>query len=268
MATLNRKDEVDSFLKTLLIQTYKDFELIIADQNQDDKIFDIFLRYKNKINIKYIRSNQKGLSHNRNLGLRECIGDIIAFPDDDCEYRCDTLEKAVSFLKTNPEYSFYTCNVKDKNGNDSILSGNRTDTEISLANFMSTAISFTIFIRAESIFRFKFDERLGVGARYGSGEESDLLLFLISNNKRGFYHADTYICHPNSLRNPDKLYSYGKGFGALYKKAVIVYHFYSFFFKFLLILIKEFIKIILFPSEKERITTMKGRIYGFINYPN
>jgi glycosyltransferase involved in cell wall biosynthesis len=242
--------------------------LIIADQNQDDKIFNIFLQYKDKINIKYIRSGQKGLSYNRNLGLKECIGDIIAFPDDDCEYCYDTLERAVSFFKTNPEYSFYTCNVKEKDGNDSILYGNRADAEVSLVNFMSTAISFTIFIRTESILHFKFDERLGVGAKYGSGEESDLLLFLISHKKRGFYHTDTYIYHPNSPRNTDKLYSYGKGFGALHKKAVITYHFYRLFFNFLLILIKEFIKIILLYPKKDRIATMKGRIYGFINYPN
>jgi glycosyltransferase involved in cell wall biosynthesis len=267
MATLNRKDEVDSFLKTLLLQTYKNFELFIVDQNDDNRVYDLFLQYKDKIDIKYIRSGQKGLSYNRNIGLKECCGDIIAFPDDDCEYRYDTLEKVISFFKANPEYGFYTCNVKDKNGKDSILYGNRADAEILLKNFMSAAISFTVFIRAESIVRFKFDERLGLGAKYGSGEESDLLLFLISNHKRGFYHANTYIYHPNSPRNPDKLYSYGKGFGALYKKAVIFYRFYTLFFSFLLILIKEFIKIILFSPKKERIATMKGRIYGFINYP-
>jgi glycosyltransferase involved in cell wall biosynthesis len=268
MATLNRKEEVDFFIKTLLIQTYKYFELIIIDQNQDDKIYNIFLKYKDEINIKYIRSSKKGLSYNRNIGLKECSGDIIAFPDDDCEYCYDTLKKVVSFFEASPEYSFYTCNVKDKDGNNSVLYGDQADAEISLHNFMSTAISFTIFIRTESIIRFKFDERMGVGAEYGSGEESDLLLFLISNHKKGFYHANTYIYHPNSFRSPDKLYSYGKGFGALYKKAIIIYHFYNFFFNFLLILIKEFIKIILFPQKKERIVTMKGRIHGFINYPN
>jgi glycosyltransferase involved in cell wall biosynthesis len=267
MATLNRKDEVDSFLKTLLLQTYKNFELIIVDQNQDDKIYNIFLQYKEKIDIKHIRSGQQGLSRNRNIGLQECSGDIIAFPADDCEYCYNTLENVVLFFKSNPEYSFYTCNVKDKNGNDSILCGNQADAEISVNNFMSTAISFTIFIRAESILCFQFDERLGVGAKYGSGEESDLLLFLIRNNKRGFYHADTYIYHPNSPRNQDKLYSYGKGFGALYKKAIIIYHFYTFFFDFLLILMKELIKIILFSPKKNRIAIMKGRIYSFINYP-
>jgi glycosyltransferase involved in cell wall biosynthesis len=266
MATLNRTDEVDSFINSLLVQTYKNFELVIVDQNRDNRIQDIYAKYRDIINIKYIRSERQGLSLNRNIGLDICGGDIIAFPDDDCEYSNDTLEKAACFFKKELSFDFYTCNVKEKTGGKSVLVGNQFDTEITIENFMAASISITLFIRAASIASFRFDEQLGAGAKYGSAEESDLVLFLLKNNNRGFYHADTYIYHPNSPRSISTLLSYGKGFGALHKKAITVYHLYRFLPRFLLVLLKETIKLCFFSPGTERMATMKGRIFGFIHY--
>jgi hypothetical protein len=131
---------------------------------------------------------------------------------------------------------------------------------------MAAGISFTVFIRAACISSFRFDEQLGLGAEFGSGEESDLMLFLLTNNNRGFYHANTFIYHPNSRRSIDSLFSYGKGFGALHKKAIAAYHLYGFLPRFLLVLLKETVKLCFQSPRKERWATMKGRISGFIRY--
>jgi len=264
MATLGRYDEIVVFLESLVKQTYKSFELIIIDQNSDDRLEKLCRSYP--MNITLEKSNVKGLSVNRNIGLKYVSGDIIAFPDDDCEYRDDTLEKAAHFFNQNNSYNFYTCNVKERTGKDSILIGSIYNTEITLKNSMKTSISFTIFVRASSIDQFKFDEQLGVGAKYGSGEESDLILYLIKNKNRGYYFADTYIYHPNNIRNIKSLYSYGKGYGAFHKKAVVYYHSYQFLFIFFLVLIKEAIKLIILIPKKERAIIMKGRILGFLQY--
>jgi glycosyltransferase involved in cell wall biosynthesis len=266
MPTLNRTEEVGNFIDKLVIQTHKDFELLVIDQNRDETIRDMCYKYKNRLDIKYFHSGQKGLSLNRNIGLEHCGGDIIAFPDDDCEYSEDTLEKAASFFAKNPSFDFYTCNVKDKTGRNSILDANRLDAEITLDNFMVTGISFTIFVRAGSIASFRFDEQMGLGARFGSAEESDLILYLIKNNNRGFYHANTCIYHPNSQRSVNSLFSYGKGFGALHKKAIITYHFYGLLPRFLLVLLKEAVKLCFLSPRTERWAVMKGRILGFVHY--
>lgn len=266
MATLNRRDEVDVFIQGLLAQTYKNFELLIIDQNEDNRVYDIYCGYKDLIDIRYFRGTRRGLSCNRNIGLDNCDGDIIAFPDDDCEYNADTLEKAASFFEKERAFNFYTCNVRGKNRGDSILTGKRFDTEITPDNCMATCISFTIFVRAKSVASFRFDELLGAGARYGSAEESDLVLFLLKNSNRGQYHAGTCIYHPNSQRSLDTLESYGKGFGALHKKAITVYHYYRFLPRFLLVLLKDAVKLCYLSPRSGRLATMKGRVSGFIHY--
>ena len=49
MATLNRRDEVAGFINSLLAQTYADFELLIIDQNQDNRVYDLYEQYKKKL---------------------------------------------------------------------------------------------------------------------------------------------------------------------------------------------------------------------------
>jgi len=45
MATVDRVNEINSFLESLKEQTYRNFELIIADQNDDDRLDSIIKLY-------------------------------------------------------------------------------------------------------------------------------------------------------------------------------------------------------------------------------
>ena len=99
LPTLNRTDDLAVFLDSLLEQTYKDFELIVVDQNEGNEVFEIVKDYEEDFKIKYVKSDEKGLSLNRNRGLILMKGEIVGFPDDDCEYSPDTLEKVVESCK-------------------------------------------------------------------------------------------------------------------------------------------------------------------------
>jgi glycosyltransferase involved in cell wall biosynthesis len=264
MATCDRKDEVENFINSLLVQTHKNFELVLVDQNEDNRVHEIYSRYQGTIAIKYIQSGKKGLSLNRNIGLDSCDGDIIAFPDDDCEYAIDTLEKAARFFDLNHGYCFYTCNTQDKNSNGSILNTNSKDADISIFNLFYVGISFTIFVRASALAAFYFDEQLGIGTNFGSAEESDLLLFLLYSGYKGRYLAENYIFHPAKEETPEKAFRYGKGFGAVNKKAVLKYRFGGLFPVFILRLIKGIINIVFLGNKKMRIASLHGRILGFI----
>jgi glycosyltransferase involved in cell wall biosynthesis len=266
MTTLGRTNEIIILLDSLLSQSYKNFELIIIDQNDDDRVDKIYNQYKDKLDLRYYRCEKKGLSLGRNIGLKYISGDIIAFPDDDCEYETGTLEKADEFFEKNQNYSFYTCNTKEKNGNNAALETKKKDCDIGILNLLSVGISFTIFIRSEALAGFSFDEQLGVGAAYGSGEESDLLLYLIKNKKKGKYHAGHYIYHPGKTETPQRVYSYSLGFGALFKKALLVYRLYPMFFIFLYRIFRNMIKLCLRPGNKITRSLVSGRLNGFSKY--
>jgi len=266
MATLGRDKEIISFLEVLLKQTYKYFELLIIDQNEDNRVLNIYNNYKEKLDIKYFHNDVKGLSVNRNIGLKNTSGEIIAFPDDDCIYESDTLEKAAAFFNENQNYSFYICNTRDIRGEGSVLKTKKNNEDISIFNFTNSGISFTIFVRNSAFKTFNFDENLGLGTLFGSGEESDLILFLLKNNNKGRYIAGNYIYHPVKSETAEKAFEYGKGFGAIYKKAVFYYNFIILLPIYFLRILKCFINIILYNNKKVRYASFNGRLQGFFYY--
>ena len=69
-----------------------------------------------------------------------------------------------------------------------------------------------------------FDERLGAGAEFPSGEESDLVFRLLEAGYSGAYVPEASVIHaePFAVREPhqqiERAYHYGRGWGALFAK--------------------------------------------------
>jgi len=68
-------------LKSIFMQTYQDYLIIITDQNESNEMEQfinnniLIQKYIHK--IKYIKSDKKGWSNNHNNGLLHCNGDLI-----------------------------------------------------------------------------------------------------------------------------------------------------------------------------------------------
>ena len=91
LATVDRSDELERFMFHLNQQICRDFELIVVDQNQDNRVELILAPYFDKFPILHIKSNELGASKGRNMGFKYVSGEIIGFPDDDCWYASDLL---------------------------------------------------------------------------------------------------------------------------------------------------------------------------------
>ena len=275
MATLGRFDEIRIFLDSIDLQNYTDFELIIVDQNEENILGDIILPYKKKFYINHIRIKEKGLSLARNVGIKYAKGDIIAFPDDDCIYSLGILDFVNKFFIENKNVDFLTFRLRDKEtGDDANLRWYNRDVEITSKNIFRTVISPSIFIRVKNINDVFFDENLGVGRRYGSGEESDMVLELLYRGYKGMFLNNFIIYHPNKKDSINKIYSYGLGYGATLKKHVKLRSGNNLIFDYLIIdsVIKPIfgmvINIAKFNNEgfilyKER---MRSRIKGYLEY--
>ena len=73
-------------LNQIVSQNYKNFEVIISDQSQDNKIKILCKKYKEKINIKYFlnKDGKKQASANTNFAMKKASGQVIKiiFQDD------------------------------------------------------------------------------------------------------------------------------------------------------------------------------------------
>ena len=220
MATINRKIEVKQMLASLYKQTYKNFEVIIVDQNKEN-FLDKVIRDFNDLNIKHIRIEKSGLSLARNVGLKYINGDVIGFPDDDCQYKKETLEEVNKIFCEYSSVGAVTGNVirdmAEKKGNE-VVSVNKY-------NIWKRGISFTMFFRRNVVDKIgDFDEMLGVGSGtpFGSGEETDYMLRIIEKNIQLCNTNKILVYHPEEKWDDEnihkKVYSYAKGYMYVLKK--------------------------------------------------
>lgn len=271
MPTLNRYDDIYLLMNSLENQTYKNFELIVVDQNQNDKVKEIIDKYVDKIDIKYIKSDKIGLSYNRNIGIDMASGEIIGFPDDDCVYEEDTLEKVIKFFNENKDYKIYSCKTMDANKIDAFKKMYSGECDINSLNVLDTITSITFFINFENKNYTKFDEKLGVGGTFGSGEEIDYILDLLYKGCKGRYFGNDIIYHPAKKHSKSKEkysrdYNYGRGFGALCKKQIVYRKDYKFIKVMSSKLVRNIGGFILSSNRDYHSATIKGRISGFKEY--
>ncbi len=91
--TYNRAHLVTETIDSILSQTFKDFELIIVDNNSSDNTEEVIKSYKDE-RIKYFKNQNNGIiAVNRNYGISKAQGEYIAFCDDDDLWFPEKLEK-------------------------------------------------------------------------------------------------------------------------------------------------------------------------------
>lgn len=272
MATYGRDKEVGSFLDSVENLNYdlNNIEVIIVDQNDKVVLDDIIDKYKNKFNIMHIKSKEKGLALNRNIGLEKVTGDIIAFPDDDCEYLPETLEKVYNYFKDS-DSDVLMGRIIERDGSDSLRSWPKTLININPSNFYTKCSSVTMFLKKDKC-TIKFNPKLGAGQHFGACEDTDLIYKNIKAKKSIVYNPIIRIYHPHyeSGENMDaeKVYKYGLGFGAFIKLNMDINMIFLFIKAEAYHIIRGLIHLVTFNTSdaKNRFLAFKSRIEGFIKY--
>ncbi len=106
--TYNRSVFLEEALESLLHQTYKKFEVIIINNGTID-VTDVVNLFVNKLSVKLFNSNVSGsVSHAKNLGIKNSIGNYIAFLDDDDWYHPVHLKTLMSEMEKGTHVIAYT----------------------------------------------------------------------------------------------------------------------------------------------------------------
>ena len=80
----NVEKYLNKSVKSILTQTYKDFELLLIDDGSPDNCPTICDEWASKDErIKVFHKQNGGLSSARNCGIEHAKGDFIIFPDPD-----------------------------------------------------------------------------------------------------------------------------------------------------------------------------------------
>lgn len=170
--------------------------------------------------IRIITFNEIGLSKSRNRAIENSKGDICLITDNDTVFKNNYKKIILQAFEDNPEADIITFQIETTEGKpykkyrkDSFYHDKKS---ILRVNSIEIAFKREVIINSE----IKFDEKFGLGSKYGLGEEN---IFLIDCFKKGLkimYTPIPIVIHPlestGTIFNVSNTYSKGAVFFRLF----------------------------------------------------
>lgn len=175
LATVGRTSELNRLFDSLIAQSFRNFEVIVVDQNHDERLLPVLQRARSLgIVLKHLRHHPPNLALARNTGIAAASGTWLGFPDDDCWYEPPMLDRVILRSRRRDAPRGVICRWVEQDAAvpPGLLSWQRS------CRFRDIPVSsITLFFQRSLVNELGgFDGRLGVGQWFGAAEETDIVL--------------------------------------------------------------------------------------------
>jgi len=193
----NGQDFLDRCIKSVLAQTYENWELLLIDDGSSDNSVQIIENYLEDNRIKLLRNeSNSGIPTTRNKGIENSTGEFIALLDQDDEWLPHKLEKQVSrFLEIDDSFGLIYSNVEVRT-DQGILSDQKKEIEpeASIQSNLELMLSRNLITSPTAMVKRKALEEVGLfdeSIRWG-GDDYDLWIRIAHKFK--FDYIDEVLC--------------------------------------------------------------------------
>ena len=220
----NSEKYIEDSLRSVLKQTYDNFEIIVIDDCSTDNTVEIIKSLKdNRIKL-IVNTSNIGAALSRNKAIKNASGKYIAFLDSDDIWLPEKLEKQLKFMKENNYFFSFTDYRVCRNGKwDNFII-----TAPSVVNYRKI-LNYCYFFTSTVIYD---REKIGLIEIPDLKKRNDWALWIKALEKvdahRFPYCLSYYIKHNNSISSGSKL-SLIKYHYQVYRKVVNKSKFSSFF---------------------------------------
>lgn len=197
----NVEKYLEECLKSIVNQIYKNIEIIIINDGSTDNSYKIIEKYKERYNfIKVIKQRNKGICEERNIGLKNAIGEFVLFVDSDDYLEPECINDVVNKInKDNSDmviFNFtriYDADISGKNENvnlnldeEKIYSGE--DIAIMILKNLTQGYVWNKLFKRENLItnKFKFEKGRTIEDIYPVFKE------LINSEKISYIHQFNY----------------------------------------------------------------------------
>ncbi len=206
VCTYNRVEYISLCIDSLLSQTFKDYEIVVIDNNSSDGTLELIKNnYHGKIKI--INESNQGLSFARNCGLKNASGDIVAYIDDDAIADKDWLAAIYDTFTNYPEAACVGGRIFVKwivekpewwiPELDEIFNNQDYGKDTRYLNYPQFPFGTNISFKKNVILEFGgFNTNLGrIGNKSSSGEEQYLCFQLYQDKHKLVYNPKIFVHH-------------------------------------------------------------------------
>jgi GT2 family glycosyltransferase len=181
-------------------------QLVFVDNGSSDDtrtVLDSFAsRSAHRVTV--LQEARPGLSRARNRGLGTAEGDIVAFTDDDCYPAEDYVEALLACFSV-ADVTFAGGRVMLHDPEDLAITIQERDEPLALAagEFVKPGLihGANMAFRRSALLRIDgFDERLGAGAPFKAGEDTDAILRCTAMGYVGCYDPAIVVSHHHGRR--------------------------------------------------------------------
>lgn len=193
----NGQDFLDRSIKSVLAQTYENWELLLIDDGSSDNSVQIIKYYLEDNRIKLLRNeSNSGIPTTRNKGIENSTGEFIALLDQDDEWLPHKLEKQVNkFLEIDDSFGLIYSNVEVRT-DQGILADQKKEIEpeASIQSNLELMLSRNLITSPTAMVKRKALEEVGLfdeSIRWG-GDDYDLWIRIAHKFK--FDYIDEVLC--------------------------------------------------------------------------
>jgi glycosyltransferase involved in cell wall biosynthesis len=195
----NGEEYIEQAIKSVIAQSYDNFELVIYDNKSTDRTREIIKSFSdNRIKL-FSAKRHVGLGQARNEAIRLSRGDFYAFLDSDDLWKSEKLKLQMKFFEDFEVGIVISNCIYKSEENERLSFRNPIKTDFHFKNlFLNYFITFSSVILRKSALDFKnpiFDESMTVC------EDTDLLLKITARWKLACANKPLtiYRMHPESL---------------------------------------------------------------------
>ena len=271
LATYGRTESLRRTLESIALQPQPELELLVADQNADDRLVPLLREFSDRIDIVHVRVDRPGLSNARNEALRRARGAYVGFPDDDCTLAPGLLDALSSVF--DGEDVDLVCTSCRREEDDSLLPYTPVDreTRVTTRNLFYVVTSIGLFARRDLC--PDFDTRLGLGAEFPSCEEMDVAYRMLLGGARGVYRPHLVMYHPETKTTEvAKVARHAAGHGAFIRKHLFSGVVFFVAYGVLLLWIKPLLRLASATLRRDQVersffaALLTGRMKGFFSF--
>ncbi|RED26271.1 glycosyltransferase involved in cell wall biosynthesis [Flavobacterium cutihirudinis] len=206
----NKENFIENTIKSILNQSFQDFEIIIINDGSTDKSEKKIMQFKDS-RINYFSKKNEGTSTARNYGIEKAKADFITFLDADDYWYPMFLESMFDAIKKVPAQKVFAAAIEFETSKKIVpaqYSIYKSGNELEIVNYFKASLKETVLCSSCAVFHKSIFVEVGFfDTKIKSGQDTDLWIRigLIHPVVFSWKILARYVYDPKSLSKNTKL---------------------------------------------------------------